>query len=507
MRKLVLSVLVLLISLTAITYLLKPIADLDFFWHLANGRWIVENRALPGYDPFSYTTPADNVNVYSVLTRYWLSQSLFYAFYLLGGWNGIVLMRFLIFGLLMYLIYKRRGGADSVALVFFMLVASVVLLRSFPLERPHVFTFLCFAALLCALDIVVSGAEEAHDKRVFTPKLLYLPLVTLIWANMHVGFIMGQAIIATYIVTEGLKLLHPVFGASIGKLRYKRLLLAGVSAVLVSFINPNTYKGFGAYFYQESIFPVVLDWQSTVETFRSIFTPQLIVYWALLAFCVLIVGYRAIRRKQNITEIALLAGLGYYSFTTIKFVPLFLVYAVPLAASALGRGSNRVLRTAVLLICSLGMAAYFFVGQNDAANLKNVRNFESSRWVASAFPDGAVEFVLRNDLKGNMFNNFDWGGYLIWSLAPRKKVFIDNRILDTRVFFHALSIDNAVPEPEIMGKPHYKALLDSYTVNYIITKLYNTRVQMLPLTARLVSDPDWVPVYQQSNSVVFVTTR
>jgi hypothetical protein len=503
MRKILVALLIAILSLVAVVYFLKPVTDLDLFWHMANGRWIVQNKALPASDPFSYTTPSDNVNVHAVLTRYWISQALFYCSYAVAGWNGIVLVRFPIFALIVYFIYRRKGEADLGAFLFFLLLATVTMLRGFPLERPHVFTFLFFAILLFLLDDILKSGEEG-DERLFTPKLLYPPLLMIIWANAHVGFIVIQVIIATYIVTEGLKLIHPVFGAHRGKLRYKRLVISGVGAILASFANPNTFRGFGHYFYQESIFPVILDWQSTIETFQSIFTPQLILYWAVLGFCALVVLYKLIRREQDITEIAMLAGLGYYSFNTIKFVPLFLIYAVPLAALAFRKGSRSTLKAAISLGCSLVIAAYFLVGQGDAAQLRNVSNFKEGRWLPQTFPDGAVEFVRQNDLRGNMFNNFDWGGYLVWMLGPEKKVFIDNRILDNRVFYHAMSIDNAVMEPEIVGKPHFKALLDSYRVNYIITKLYNTRVQMLPLTARLIYDTDWVPVYQQANSVVFM---
>ena len=40
---------------TALAYLLRPIMDPDFFWHLKTGEWIREHRGLPASDPFSYT--------------------------------------------------------------------------------------------------------------------------------------------------------------------------------------------------------------------------------------------------------------------------------------------------------------------------------------------------------------------------------------------------------------------------------------------------------------------
>ena len=79
-------VLLLLILMTCFLYLLRPISDADFFWHLKTGEWIWSHRELPGDDPFSYTSAAtENMRKHFILTSYWLSQLTYYLFYRIAG--------------------------------------------------------------------------------------------------------------------------------------------------------------------------------------------------------------------------------------------------------------------------------------------------------------------------------------------------------------------------------------------------------------------------------------
>ncbi len=506
MKKSVWVFLIILIAVTSITYLLKPIADPDFFWHLATGEWIAQHKSLPSADPFSYTVPGTSTRAYFILTQYWLSQVLYYGFYSFLGWNGIVLVRFAILAGLLYFIFRRRGEADITAFFFFMLIAIVVLLRSFPLERPQVFSFMFFAILLHLLDKLKSPMPP-HGKRLSGHDIFALPLLMLVWANMHGGHILGQVIIALYLVSEGIKLLHPIFGTTIGKERYKRFAAIGVVSILASFINPNGYKGLILYLeFKEGVSTgeLLLENESTVTNFLSTSNMQIPLYWALLAICVIIVSVSIFRKRQDITEIAMLTGLGFVSFTTLRFVPFFLIYAVPLASSAFKANNREMLKGTIAAALSLTVAVYFLAWQGDMSNFKNLSNFRTSRWVATTFPEAATEFIKQENLKGRMYNNYDWGGYLVWKLAPERKVFGDNRTLDKEIFFLQLMIQSAIVEPEIMGKPYYKALLDTYTVNYIITKVYDTRVQMIPLVPKLILDPEWIPVFEESNAIIFV---
>jgi len=75
MKRLFFILLITVLTVLASLYLLRPITDPDFFWHISTGRWILENKALPSEDPFSYTTPRLlSDREFFILRSYWLSQ-------------------------------------------------------------------------------------------------------------------------------------------------------------------------------------------------------------------------------------------------------------------------------------------------------------------------------------------------------------------------------------------------------------------------------------------------
>ncbi|GAG27787.1 unnamed protein product, partial [marine sediment metagenome] len=43
-------------------------------------------------------------------------------------------------------------------------------------------------------------------------------------------------------------------------------------------------------------------------------------------------------------------------------------------------------------------------------------------------PVEAVDYLLKNNLPGEIFNSYDHGSYLIYRLYPERKVYIDGRI-------------------------------------------------------------------------------
>ena len=118
------------------------------------------------------------------------------------------------------------------------------------------------------------------------------------------------------------------------------------------------------------------------------------------------------------------------------------------------------------------------------------------------FPVKAADFILQNDLKGNMYNFFNWGGYLIWRLAPEKKVFIDGRTLDSVLYEQTSIIDKAIVDPQ-SGMSIWKYLLDEHHVNYVVIPCWGDS-RSFPLCQALNSDRDWVTVFSDQTSTIFV---
>lgn len=485
-----------LLMLAALSVVLtRPIIDFDFFWHLKTGQWIWENRQLPSTDIFSYTTP-QNLSIMGqiILTAYWLSQTLYYLLYLFGGMKGIVLMRCLIAAALLYFVAKRRHG-DDITFMGLIVIFIISVLGMFPLERPQVFSFLFFAVLLYLLEKILTPPED-NPTRVY---IFLLPLTMLVWANSHSGFILGQVTIVLYLISEGMKFVHPSLAPATGY-GYRRLLAAGVAGILFSLINPNSYHALteihrATMFHAQS--SNIAEFVSTITFFKAYNQHAIALYWIVMS--VTIVGLLSRTTKPDITQIFLLAGTGYFSFTQTRYVPFFLIAALPVASRYLSGKILLIPARALVLGIALFSAASFVWDERF-----NIDNLRSGYWVQEGFyPVEAAEFIAANDLRGNMYNFYDWGGYLIWRLGPERKVFTDGRILNENIINLNSTIYGA-DTTTIAGLPAWKSALDSFSIKYIVTPLTLKNLEVAPLVYALLSDRAWIPVFFGIDSIIFV---
>jgi hypothetical protein len=135
----------------------------------------------------------------------------------------------------------------------------------------------------------------------------------------------------------------------------------------------------------------------------------------------------------------------------------------------------------------------------------NIATAQEGRWVNERlFPVKAADFILANKLQGNMYNDYGWGGYLIWRLGPERKVFSDGRNLNSEALLHNYLIDTVQIKYDT-NELVWKSLLHKYDINYIVTFSRTQSGQVTPLTNALLSDSEWVPVFSHraSRSVIF----
>ncbi|MFZ2949361.1 MAG: hypothetical protein WA003_07735, partial [Desulfuromonadaceae bacterium] len=150
-HKTALALLVFTVAIVAL-YLMRPIADPDFFWHLKTGQWILQHKELPAVDPFLLAPPsANDLRAGFILTSYWFSQTIYAFLYALGGWWGIAFVRVALAGA-MAALFASRCDLRQPAAVCLLLLGAVQMLEVYPVERPHMFSFVCFMALLVLLD-------------------------------------------------------------------------------------------------------------------------------------------------------------------------------------------------------------------------------------------------------------------------------------------------------------------------------------------------------------------
>ena len=203
---------------------LRTVSDGDFFWQLATGRWVAQHHHTFSTDVFSYTAQGEPW-IYPVG-----SGLLFYAAYLIGGyalisWLGVSAC----FGAVALLL--RRGSAVTAGLA--IIAVPVIAMRTAP--RADMFTVVLFAAFVSLLW---------ENFRTGRARLWWLPLLMLLWVNLHLGFVAGLALIAVYVGVELLELLCGADRRSAAMQRLRRAYGWLACVFAVTLINP---WGWGIY--------------------------------------------------------------------------------------------------------------------------------------------------------------------------------------------------------------------------------------------------------------------
>jgi hypothetical protein len=160
------------------------LGDGDTYWHIAAGRWMLDNQAVLRIDPFSYTFAG-----HPWQTHEWLAEIAMALAYAGAGWSGVVLLfgaaAALTAGLLARHLSRRLGGLALIV----TLVLSLACVAGSLLARPHLLA-------LPLLEMWTAGLLVAREEG-RAPSWKLLPLMVL-WANLHSSFLVGLVLILPF---------------------------------------------------------------------------------------------------------------------------------------------------------------------------------------------------------------------------------------------------------------------------------------------------------------------
>ena len=113
------------------------------------------------------------------------------------------------------------------------------------------------------------------------------------------------------------------------------------------------------------------------------------------------------------------------------------------------------------------------------------------------FPEKATEFIMNKSPSGNIFNHFNWGGYLIWKLYPDYKVFIDGRTLNPKALNHYTYM--------LWDKSRAGSLFDLYGIKTIIIPPANPFTgEAYELVKFLDKEKQWINIYKDETSLIYI---
>jgi hypothetical protein len=158
------------------------LGDGDTGWHIRTGEWILAHGQVPRRDIFSFTRPDQTWYAWE-----WLSDVLMGWSHKVGGMQAVVLGAIVLICLTFALLYRLvRRKCGSALIAFFLTAVATAGSSIHWLARPHLFTMLFL--------VIFYSILEGERMRL----LFILPAVTVIWTNLHGGFLAGILLIGAY---------------------------------------------------------------------------------------------------------------------------------------------------------------------------------------------------------------------------------------------------------------------------------------------------------------------
>ncbi len=476
--------------------LLQPLYDPDLWWHLKTGELIAQSKALLSADPFNYTGDLTQVSARerTILDGYWLWEVTAFGLQSALGLTGI---RLLCLATLLGMVaavgfsFRRSGVHPAIALP--LAAASLTLMQKFfVLERPSLWTFF-FTALLIGFFVATRRGERP------TPWLY--PLMA-VWGNIHGGVVVGGILLGLFAAGSLWDLRHDA-GRRWAVVRWCLL------GLLFSHLNPN-----GTAFYTGLFATLDSGMVTRVQEYRSSFaifsqSKIIAVVWGLALAHVW--GLLRCRGPWPVADWLVSMFLLAISLAYMRNVAFVAVSLLPMTGYLLETGATvpagpifRKLRLPAFALLAGLFLLYSLTVVREVVELK--RDGWWGGEIHRFYPEQLADFMQEVQLKGNILNNFTWGGYLIWRLSPQYQFFSDTRAIDEQVFFDYNKITDG-SFAIVNGEYEYEFLLSKYEIDVVVmnTEVDNTGINLL--LKLLLTKADWQPIYQDWQSFILVRSN
>lgn len=460
-----------------------PLRDFDIWFHVKSGE-IIARYGIIHHDVFSWSAHGREWFPYE-----WLYQ---WSMYWITHWFGMASMSYVTAAAvtiqigLVYALVRRmfRVGQIAGMVVSFFFFASVF---EFYSARPHVIAYtLLIATLYLILDYVIYDRNRLW---------LSLPFV-LIWANLH-----GSMFLAPFFFGAYALLAYGTYRATHTPRAHRHAVTLGIYAVVtagITLLPPvgiTQYRLLWYFFQNETFLSHFIDeWTPLTANGFAFFYYTAETILIAGTYLALTIKKKAWMDMQHVAPLSIFLVLSYTASRNVFLGYIALVCLLAWIIRALTPASRTVKRTVLisLLVIPFIIFHVWLVGQKHMGQ-------------QTYFPAGAVTFLKDHQLYGHMFNEYSYGGYLLYSLYPRYQVFFDGR---TDVYLCCEmrdTLDMAVKK--YLPDNEYKQFLDSfwnkYDISYVILRTQKHSV-IRKITNILTDDPQWSLVYWDDVSQIFV---
>ncbi|MFB3778863.1 MAG: hypothetical protein ACE141_14690 [Bryobacteraceae bacterium] len=469
--------------------------DGDTGWHIRTGEWILAHGSIPRQDLYSFTKGGQPWFAWE-----WLWDVAAAALHARWGLAAVVVASTLMLCLTAAIVYRIICARGVNPLIGFGVTVLACLVSSLHwLARPHLVSLLLIALFWLVLEKSAQGRLKL---------LFLLPVLTVLWANLHGGFLAGVGLIGVYAAAEVLAVVRGV-GATAALRRSLPYLTCAAACLLASLVNPYGYR---------------LVWH-IVRYLADPFYTQTIAEFMPISFgdfgsllfevmmIIGIVGAIGSLGRGRFSDFILVLGWLHLALRSARHVPLFAMVSAPVIALTLEewltglarapvagwlRGAASGFQSAIAeltneprierfrLASVLGVLGIAYMVGSAASPPKFHADFYSDE-----FPVEAADFLRRNRPQARVFSTDRWGGYLIYRTYPSGRVYIDGRSdfygpAFVREYLDVLAL-----------KPGWQRRLAEHGVDTVVLPAG------APLADALAQEGGWESSYRDDVAVVF----
>ncbi len=450
----------------------------DIWLHLKVGKDIVNNHSIPHHDIYSHTAQGKEW-----IAHEWLAEVIFYVIYNSSGWTGLVLLRafiITIIGGLLWIILRR--WKVNIYLRGAIIIGTISGILLFAYIRPHLFSWIFIILTIYLLDI--------YRVRQRMKYLWILLILLIVWANIHGSYLIGIGLIFIYALSELLK--HFLVqrktcqseNISTKRIFFSLFLMGLMGIVAIGLLNPNHFKLL--------VFPLkLMGWEwitaNIVEWFPFHKTENLYPLF-IIETCICGIILLCSLKKVELQDVLIFIIVLVMVLSAVRHIPIATLFIGLIMGKYLAiKLKNGILRRNWIKD-GVFIFTFAFLFMLWLPRI-NHRTF-SPTYTKS--PYGAVKFLKEHKIKGNLYNNYAWGGFIMWNAYPDLKVFIDGRI---DVYGEKIGNDYV----KIGWGLNWAKMLENYGVTIILVSSYK-----VPNSINFGQDKNWRLIYFDKESQVYV---
>lgn len=428
-NNLLLFILFISISIFLLTFFsIEP----DYFWHIKAGEYIFKNGIIT-HDVFSWI-----VNGKYWMCHEWLFETILYCLKsIVHNIHPLIYCLLCLSGLFSILFFTNKKNVSKnipFTLIYLMFIS--LLSITFIQARPHMISNI----FVCLTVYLLYDLYKNKDSK----KIYFLPLITILWSNIHGGSSNLSYILCFVFIISGLFSFKfkKIENNKLSKKQLYKYLLVMILCMIGVCVNIHGFKMF-IYPYTNMMDTTMLnniaEWQPT--SLNNIYHYS---YYLFILF--IIITMLISDKKIELIDFLLFGFCFYLGLKSIRFwlySPIIMYYVIYNYVKERKPDKNTGL---ILCIISLSLLGIFIYSCNF--NIKYKYNLDSK-----------VIDIIKEEKPSRLFNMYDYGGELVYNDI---KVFIDGRadLYSKYNYKDYLNISNC--------KDDYIQLINKYNFDYLL---------------------------------------